>query len=289
MKAVNLLPQDLRSGGKGPAASVSAGTQDAGGAGAFIVLGALALCVIALAGYVLTSNTVKARQASLADVSARSEATSREAATLKPYADFETMANARVATINDLAGSRFDWERSLRDLSHTLPADVTLSQLSGTLSSSSGSSGGGSALRGAINVPAIELQGCTAGQTDVATLMSRLRNVDGVTRVSLSKTDKEAPTTRSIKTSSAGASTTTAGGGAVNACGVGDSQPSFDVVMFFEGAAAQAADPAGLTTPGAPAPAAAAATAASAVSTATPTPSASGTTATTSTSTGASK
>jgi Tfp pilus assembly protein PilN len=287
MKAVNLLPQDLRSGGKGPAASVSAGTQDAGGAGAFIVLGALALCVIALAGYVLTSNTVKARQASLADVSARSEATSREAATLKPYADFETMANARVATINDLAGSRFDWERSLRDLSHTLPADVTLSQLSGTLSSSSGGTGGGSSLRGAINVPAIELQGCTTGQTGVAQLMSRLRNVDGVTRVSLSKTDKEAPTTRSLKTT--GAAATSTGGGTLNACGQGDSQPSFDLVMFFEGAAAQAADPAGLTTPGAPAPAAAAAKAAAAVSTATPTPSASGTTATTSTSTGASK
>src|SRR3954454_17695401 len=131
MKAVNLLPQDLRSGGKSPAPAVSAGMEDAGGASAFIVLGALALCVIALAGYVLTSNTVKSRQSALANVTAQSEATSREAAALKPYADFETMANARVATINDLAGSRFDWERAMRDLSHTLPAGVTLSQLTG--------------------------------------------------------------------------------------------------------------------------------------------------------------
>src|ERR671939_642641 len=105
MKAVNLLPPDLRSGGRGPAPAVSAGTEDAGGPGAFIVLGALAMCVIALAGYVLTTNSIKDRQAKLADVTARSAAADREATALKPYADFETVANARVQTVHDLATS----------------------------------------------------------------------------------------------------------------------------------------------------------------------------------------
>ena len=39
------------------------------------------------------------------------------------------MAKARVQTVRDLAGSRFDWEQALRDLSRAVPADVTLTSL----------------------------------------------------------------------------------------------------------------------------------------------------------------
>jgi Tfp pilus assembly protein PilN len=246
MKAVNLLPHDLRSGVKSPAPAVSAGTEDAGGPGTFIVLGALAMCVIALAGYVLTSNTVKDRQAKLAEVTVRSEAATTELATLKPYADFEAVANERVQTVSDLATSRFDWEQALRDLSRAMPGDVTLSQLSGTVSSQTGSGGGASPMRGALDVPAIELMGCTTGQTDVAQLMSRLRNVDGVTRVSLAKSDKETSTVRSMP---ANAQTTLPQD--VSACGVG-SKPTFNVLVFFEGKAAAAVSPS-LTAPADPA------------------------------------
>jgi Tfp pilus assembly protein PilN len=239
MKAVNLLPPDLRSGAKGPAPAVSAGTEDAGGPGAFIVLGALALCVIALAGFVLTSNAVSDRQAELADVTARTESSIREVTALKPYADFEAVANTRVATVNDLATSRFDWEQGLRDLSRALPADVTLSQLSGSVSSTTGAGGGSSPLRGALDVPAVELMGCTTGQTDVARLMARLRNVDGVTRVSLSKSDKETPTARSMPAGTALGTTLPT---ELNACGLG-AKPTFDVIVFFEGKAAAAVQP----------------------------------------------
>ncbi len=245
MKAVNLLPHDLRSsGGNRPAPAVAAGDPEAGGPGAFIVLGALALCVVALAGYVLTSNLVKDREAELADTTARAAVVTRQVNELKPYADFESVANARIATVNDLATQRFDWEQALRDVSRTLPADVTLSQLSGTLSSATGSGGGSSSLRGALDVPAIELQGCTAGQSDVAELMSRLRGVDGVTRVSLAKSDKETATPRSMTQSATGSTAL----GDVNACGRGDGKPSFDLIMFFEGDADAAADPSGTGT-----------------------------------------
>jgi Tfp pilus assembly protein PilN len=243
MKAVNLLPSDLRSGGKSPAPAVSAGTGDSGGAGAFIVLGALALCVCALAGYILTSNAVKDREAELAEVTAQSAATTREVQALKPYADFASIANARVQTVNDLATQRFDWEQAIRDLSRTLPADVTLASLNGTLSSGTGSAGGGAgSLRGALDVPAIELEGCTSGQSDVASLMSRLRGVDGVTRVSLSKSDKESPTARSVATTGDAATAAVE----ASACGFGD-KPSFALVIFFENDAAAVADPAGAT------------------------------------------
>jgi len=249
MKAVNLLPQDLRSGGNRPAPAVAAGDPEAGGPGAFIVLGALALCVVALAGYVLTSNLVKDREAKLVETTAQAAAVTSQVTALKPYADFESVANARIATVNDLATQRFDWEQALRDVSRTLPADVTLNQLSGTLSSETGSGGGSSPLRGALNVPAIELQGCTAGQSDVAELMSRLRGVDGVTRVSLSKSDKETATPRSMTDAAAGSAAL----GDVNACGRGDGKPSFELVMFFENDADAAVDPSGTDKSAAPA------------------------------------
>src|ERR687885_668544 len=101
MRAVNLLPTDLRSGPKGPAPAVSAGVEDTGGIGAYIVLGVLAFAVAALAAY------------ELARANAESAAVTRQVTALKPYADFENVANARVQTVRDLAHSRFDWEQAL--------------------------------------------------------------------------------------------------------------------------------------------------------------------------------
>ena len=133
---------------------------------------------------------VKQKHSALAAVSAQNDATVKRAAELKPYADFQTLARERASTVQALASARFDWEQSLRDLSRALPSDVYVSSLKGTVGG--GASGGcGSGLRGAIGAaPAIELSGCTKSQPAVATLMSRLRNVQGVTRVSLSKSEK---------------------------------------------------------------------------------------------------
>jgi Tfp pilus assembly protein PilN len=186
MKAVNLLPPDQRGVAKATAAPAAGQTS---GAGAYAVLGALAIGVVSVAGYVLAGNTVKDREAQLAGLTAREQTLQAKVGDLKPYADFAQLASARVATVMDLAGRRFDWETALRDLSRAIPANVTLSSLNGTVSSGSGGSGG-SALRGAINAPAISLTGCTTSQPEVAKLMARLRTVDGVTRVSLSKSAK---------------------------------------------------------------------------------------------------
>jgi Tfp pilus assembly protein PilN len=225
MKAINLLPPDLRGTPKTAAPKAAAAPAEPGGIGAFVVLGALAACVVALAAYVLTTNTVKDRQAQLEAVTAQADATRKAVNQLKPYADFQAMAETRIRTVKDLASSRFDWEQALRDISRAVPADVTLSELNGTISSDAGGSG----LRSAIAAPAIELKGCSAGQAQVATLMSRLRNVDGVTRVSLNKSGKP----EKSKTVG-GASPIT---GLADAAGCkGKRPPSFEIVMFFEGA-----------------------------------------------------
>ena len=220
MKAVNLLPPDMRSAGR----SKASGPEPAGGSGPFVVLGALALCVLAMTAYVLAGNTVEKRESELARVSAEHQAALTQAAALKPYGDFQNMAIRRVETVSSLAALRFDWEQGLRDVSRALPGDVTLSSLDGSISVEGAA--GGSALRGAIASPAITLKGCTSNQSAVARMMSRLRAVRGVTRVSLAKSEK-------TKVATAGAGAQQQSG----RCGKG-SRPEFDVVVFFERSAA---------------------------------------------------
>ena len=227
MRAVNLLTPELRSAQKGSGAPRPSAMETKGGLGAFIVLGVLALVVAGVAGSVLANNVVKDRKATLAQVSAKNDATLKHAAELKPYADFQTLAQERAATVQALASARFDWEQSMRDLSRALPSNVYLSSLRGTVGGAS-AAGSGSGLRSAIGTaPAIELAGCTKSQPAVATLMSRLRNVQGVTRVSLSKSEKA---------NAAAAGANAGGGTAVGPCGKG-SPPSFEMVVFFEKAA----------------------------------------------------
>jgi Tfp pilus assembly protein PilN len=221
MKAINLLPPDLRGAPKG-ASTKAAVVDEPGGIGAFVVLGALAACVVALAAYVLTTNAVKDRQAKLEAATAQADAATQRVAQLKPYADFQAMAETRIQTVKDLASSRFDWEQAVRDISRAIPADVTLTSLTGTVSSGAGGGAGASPVRGAIAAPAIDLKGCTRGQKQVADLLSRLRNVDGVTRVSLGKSLK--PAAAAV----ASATTTDAIG-----CGLGR-PPQFELTMFFE-------------------------------------------------------
>jgi Tfp pilus assembly protein PilN len=231
MRAVNLLPPDTRGASK-VSADLGAGPEAKGGAGPFVVLGVLAACVAGAAGFVLTDNTVKQRQADLTEVTARQQALANQAAQLKPYADFDASARARVQTVRDLTTSRFDWEQALRDLSRAIPQDVTLRSLEGDISAAVGKSS--SPLRSAITAPAITLQGCAPGQTQVARLMARLGDIDGVTRVSLSKSASE-----QVDGGSADSGTEAEQRNAAP-CGTGK-RPAFELVMFFEKASAAVA------------------------------------------------
>ena len=237
MRAVNLLTPDQRVAPKGKSPHGPAAPAAPGGLAAFVLLGALALCVVGVAGLVLSSNVVKDRRAELAQVKLEGSVKVAQAARLKPFADFQTVAQARAGTVQALASARFDWEQALRDLSRAMPKEVYLSSLDGSV----GNGTGGGPLRGAIKAPAIELKGCTKNQPAVADLMSRMRNVQGVTRVALAKSDKD--------TGAGTASATT-----VNPCGKG-ATPSFEMVIFFERSAVAAAlaSATGVTDPAAPA------------------------------------
>jgi Tfp pilus assembly protein PilN len=226
MKAVNLLPSDLR-GTPGKDTGTPAPEAPAG-IGAYFVLGALALVVAALAVFVLASNGVKEREAKLQTAKAETENAQQRAAALKPYADFAALVNQRATTVRSLAEARFDWDRALKDLSRALPKEAALSDISGNVKPGAG--GTEDPLRGALSAPAITLKGCVDSQVGVARVMSRLRNVAGVTRVTLSSSDKgAAPATGS-------APVAPASGGAY--CGKG-SPPTFNLVVFFERDAAR--------------------------------------------------
>jgi Tfp pilus assembly protein PilN len=175
-----------------------------------------------LAVYVVGSNNVKQKQAELEQVTTEATAASQQVAALKPYADFDALTKARVETVRGLAAARFDWEQALGDLSRSVPDDVKLTSLNGDMGLP-GASGGGSTdpLRGSIQAPAISLAGCAPDQPSVAQMLSRLRTVDGVTRVALSKS--EAATTETTGTDSP--------------CR-GKNPPSFSAVVFFERSAA---------------------------------------------------
>jgi Tfp pilus assembly protein PilN len=227
MKAVNLLPGEQRGTQKTAAVAAVAPAPSGSAYGAYVVLGALAFAVIAVGLYVLAGNTIKDRRAQLATVTQQAQATQARAKSLQDYADFKQLATQRVATVTGLASSRFDWERTLDDLSRAIPQDVHLTQLSGSTSTSVGS--GGSALRGAISAPALSLAGCAPSQVSVARLMAQLRDIRGVTRVALAKSDKDSGAGGSAPSTTSG----TTGG---QLCPKG-SPPSFDVVVFFEHAA----------------------------------------------------
>src|SRR5947209_14149906 len=173
---------------------------------------------------VLESNTVSDRRAKLATVKSALAAEQVLAGRLASYQRFAQLAQARAETVRQIVTGRFDWKASLSDLSKVVPSNTSLQSLIASVSptSSSGSSAG-SSLRSAISAPAFDITGCTKTQDDVARLMSRLRTMNGVTRVTLQTSSKQAG-------SQSGVSTTAGAPAAAAGCVNG---PSFHLVVFF--------------------------------------------------------
>jgi Tfp pilus assembly protein PilN len=224
VKAVNLIPSDSRrSSSTSPRALATP---------AFGVIAALLVALVLVVVYVLSSNTVSDRQAQVASLQGQVVQEQALAARLGNYSQFVKLAQARADTVRTIAQTRFNWHDALADLAKVVPANTSLQSLLGTVAPGvtvtgpGGSAGGGastSALRGDIPVPAFELAGCTKTQDDVARLMSRLRVMPGVTRVTLAD---------SVKSSlQGGASTGSSGSTAASGCG--NNAPSFDLVVFF--------------------------------------------------------
>lgn len=237
MRAVNLIPSDAR----------RSGLARGGGSRfdpAHAVIAVLGVALVFVTIYTLTSNTISSRKTKLAALQSELLQEQAQSARLDNYVAFEQLAQTRLQTVRKIASARFDWHDALANLAQVVPANTALQALSGSVvpsASVSGSSGSGSSVRSDETGPAIELNGCTKNQDGVAQLMSRLRVIDGVTRVTLNSSAKAA--------SSAGGASVSGGAGGCN-----PNWPVFDIVVFFQpvanaGPSGLAAAPTGSTTP----------------------------------------
>jgi hypothetical protein len=163
---------------------------------------------------------------------------------LKPYGDFVKTSEERLTTVTALENSRFNWERTVRQLAHVIAPGVWISSFKGSVAAGSGSSGsGGSGVRGGINGPAIELSGCSPSQETVARMMARMRNMDGSTEVVTSRSEKGSAAQGAG--ASSGAAPTSGGEG-----GCPKGYYSFDLVVGLNGGSNGVAPPAPATGPG---------------------------------------
>jgi Tfp pilus assembly protein PilN len=242
VRPVNLIPPDERRD-KAPIRT---------GPVAYLLVGALALALGAVILLVLTNNKISDRKAEIADLQQQEAAAAAQATQLAPFASFKSVEESRKATITSLADSRFDWDRVMNELARVIPSDVWLTELSGTSATGgavgTASSSGGAVSADSLGVPALQLTGCAASQNAVAGFLSALRDIDGVTRVGLSSSERPAGET-------AASSTTDSAAAGNTDCRTREFIPKFEIVAAFDQAPPPQVPQAAPTTPAPAAPA----------------------------------
>jgi len=243
VRPVNLIPLEERHGEKAPLRT---------GPLPYLIVAALAFALVAVTLVVVTSNRIADRKAEKASLEAQVSQAQDEAERYRDFTAFASLQQAREATVTSLATSRFDWERVLRELAIVIPGDVWLTDLTAKASAAAGSSDTSSSATGStglesIEGPSLDIRGCAVGHDAVARFLTAMRDVDGVTRVTVLSSD------RSISSDSTGGSSVSSGGasGAI-ACPSKDFISTFEVVAAFDGAAASAAATESATSASAP-------------------------------------
>jgi Tfp pilus assembly protein PilN len=183
VRPVNLIPPEER---RGDAAPLRTGPLP------YILLGGLVAVLLGVIAMVLTGNQIADSKAEVTRLTREDAAEEAKAQRLASYTQFREMSEQRVATVNSLADSRFDWERVMRELSLVLPNDVWLVGLTASAApgvSVEGGGGSASGMRAAIPGPALELTGCSRGQEATAGFVTALEDIDGVTRVGVQSSE----------------------------------------------------------------------------------------------------
>ena len=252
MRPINLIPLEQRRG----AARTPGGRA---GIGVYALLGGLGAAVVCVLAFVLLSNSINSKTEKLADVQAQAQNEKQVADALRPYGQFADMQRARHQQISQLTTGRFDWERSLRQLSLALPRNVYLLNVAATGSPEvdiEGASSGGdlSNIRDKSNAPAFVMTGCTYSQHAVARMMTRMRNLDDVTEVTLAKSERK----EEASEGAAGAVAPDAAEQDIQDCVGSERITKFDLLVEFGGAAPDDAAAAAAVPPGSAAPIAAA-------------------------------
>jgi Tfp pilus assembly protein PilN len=185
VKAVNLIPSEQRRAR--PTGSRSGG--------AYVICGVLGALVLMVAGYVLVGN--KANESKTRAAAAQQEADRLEAQTqqLGSYTDFAAIKDTRLASVQGVASTRFDWERLMRELALVMPEGSWLqsanASVTGVGDEGAASASAAAAANAAPAEPALKLVGCTPRQSEVASMMVRLRELHRVTDVALNESAQE--------------------------------------------------------------------------------------------------
>jgi Tfp pilus assembly protein PilN len=229
MRAVNLIPTELRGAGRAPGRT---------GVAPYVVLGALALLVAMVCVYTLTNRTIGTKRAEAASVEAQATAAEARTHTNATFAQFAELTVQRTQTVKSLAASRFDWAHALAEVARVLPSDAWLNSIRATVTPGASVDGTADPLRASLSLPAIELTGCTTSQANVARVVADLRRADGVKRVSLSSAAKSEANAGATSSSTTDAASADAGGD----CTQGKStRPKFSLTLFYDAAAVPSA------------------------------------------------
>ena len=236
MRAVNLIPTELRSG-----ATIGAGRSQGA---AYAVLGVLGLLALFAYLYGSAHRQVSSHKTEVTSLTTRAQQAQASAERLAPYTNFIALREQRTQTVAQLVDSRFDWAHAFHELGRVLPRDASISSLEGKVGSTnptSSASGGASASTAAASatppgsVPVVTLSGCATSQAEVALTLDRLRLIQGVTEVILQSSSKAGPS---------------GGGGAGAGCSGND--PAFSVAISFEPLPAAGATTSSVVTSAAP-------------------------------------
>ena len=209
------------------------------GALSYVIVAVLAVALLGVTGVVLTSNQISDRKAEKSSLESQLAEAEAQARRVSSFANFASLQQAREQTVASLAQSRFDWERVLRELAIVIPEDVWLTHLTATVSpevqlddsgSSSSSSSGVSGMD-SVQGPALQMEGCGDGHEAVARFLAALRDIDGVTRVSVLSSDRPDP---SSATEDSSAEAAGSGGGASGDCATRDFISKFGIVAAFD-------------------------------------------------------
>lgn len=228
MRPVNLIPPEDRRGEQAPLRT---------GPLPYIVLGALVAVLIGVSALVLVSNQIAESKSEVVTLESEDTAAAAKAQQLASYAQFRDMSEQRVATVQSLADSRFDWERVMRELALVLPSNVWLTILTATASpdvSLDGGDGSSGSLRAQVPGPALELNGCASGQDAVAGFVTALKDIDGVTRVGVESSElgEEEDTEEAASSTEVGANTGSSG----DECRTRSFIAKFALVVAFDAA-----------------------------------------------------
>jgi Tfp pilus assembly protein PilN len=176
MRPVNLIPTEHR--------RQSTGAQSGS---AYVIVGVLGVLLAMSAFYVLTANKVNDSKTQAAEAKAEADRLQSKAEVMGPFATFTAVKQTRLTSVAQVATSRFDWERTMRELSRVIPKGSWLQSVDAAVSGSPGDAAATAQNGETGGPPTAQLVGCTLNQSDVAKTMVRLREMHGVADVKLNE------------------------------------------------------------------------------------------------------